>query len=78
MRFALVDERGEELASATEFDGRAVFESVRPGRYRLRLDPDQAERLRMKLREPVELEVTSEGRVINLRGVIVFERETVQ
>lgn len=78
VRFALVDERGEELPSATEFDGRAVFESVRPGRYRVRLDPDQADRLRMTLQEPVEIEVTSEGRVISARGVILFERETMQ
>ena len=78
VRFALVDERGVEIPSATEFDGRAVFESVRPGRYAVRLEPDQAERLRMTLEEPVEIEVTSEGRVIRARGVIRFERGTLQ
>jgi len=78
VRFVLVDEQGRELNSATEFDGRAVFESVRPGRYRVLLDPEQASRLRMSLQQPVELLVTSEGRVVNARGVIVFERETLQ
>jgi hypothetical protein len=78
VRFALVDDRGAELLSATEFDGRAVFESVRPGRYTVRLDPEQAERLRMTLEQPVEIEVTSEGRVIRARGVIRFERGTLQ
>jgi hypothetical protein len=78
VRFALVDERGTELPSATEFDGRGVFESVRPGRYGVRLDPEQAGRLGMTLAQPVEVEVTTEGRVIRARGVIRFERATLQ
>jgi hypothetical protein len=74
VRFALVGPTGE-VKSLTEFDGRAVIESVRPGHYRLVLDAEQAARLRMSLQEPVEFDVTASGRMISLRGVILFKRE---
>ena len=75
VRFSLVGAKGKTLQSSTEFDGRAVIESIRPGHYRLALDADQAARLHMSLQEPVEFDVTTSGRTINLRGVIVFQRE---
>jgi hypothetical protein len=75
VRFSLVGAKDEALKSSTEFDGRAVLENLRPGHYKLVLDADQASRLQMALKEPVEFDVTTEGRTINLRGVIVFTRE---
>jgi hypothetical protein len=70
-----VGAKDEALKSSTEFDGRAVLENLRPGHYKLVLDADQASRLQMALKEPVEFDVTTDGRTINLRGVIVFTRE---
>jgi hypothetical protein len=75
VRFSLVGAKGEALKSSTEFDGRAVVESIRPGHYKLVLDSDQASRLHMSLQDPVEFDVTASGRMIKLNGLIVFERE---
>lgn len=75
VRFSLVGAKGEALKSSTKFDGRAVLENLRPGHYRLVLDAEQRARLHMALQQPIEFDVTSAGRTINLRGVIVFNRE---
>lgn len=75
VRFALVEEGGKRIEASTEFDGRAIIESVPPGRYRLVLDNDQAARLGMTLLEPIEIEVTTEGRAIRRSGTVVFRRD---
>jgi uncharacterized surface anchored protein len=75
VRFSLVGAKGEALKSSTEFDGRAVLENLRPGHYRLVLDAEQGARLHMALHEPIEFDVTADGRTIGLHGVIVFDRE---
>lgn len=57
VRVQLVDEKGEALPASSEFDGVVAFEAVRPGKYRFRLEPEQAARLRMRLKEDVVVEV---------------------
>lgn len=76
VRIRLVPEHGHLVEGRTEFDGIAVFEQVKPGNYRLELDPDQAGRLNMRLAAPVSLTVGSTGRIIRIEGEVVFERET--
>ncbi|QPC98908.1 SdrD B-like domain-containing protein [Qipengyuania soli] len=48
VRLQLVNEKGDVVAYAkTEVDGYYFFERVVPGTYRLRIDPDQLERLQL-------------------------------
>ncbi len=60
----LVDASGEVLRSSrSQIDGFYIFQEIVPGRYRLRVDPDQVRRL--GLVAPAEREVViSEGGVI--------------
>lgn len=78
VRLNLVDANGRKEAKATEFDGLAVFEQVRPGRYTVELDPDQARQLRMRLVKPISLNVDAKGELLRLSGEISFEREAGQ
>ncbi|MBU6394873.1 MAG: hypothetical protein KGQ75_09900 [Sphingomonadales bacterium] len=72
----LVSEKGERVFGSTEFDGAVMFESVKPGRYHLELDADQAKRLHMHLVRPVEVEVATHGRAMTNLAEIEFERTT--
>ena len=57
----LVDSDGKQSGSTrTEYDGFYVFERVRPGRYRLEIDPDDARRLAVKS-APVEVTIGPGG-----------------
>jgi hypothetical protein len=49
VRVRLEREGANPIAATTEFDGSVLFENVRPGTYRLTLDPEQARRLHMRL-----------------------------
>ena len=54
----LMDENGKVVAAGrTEFDGSLLIEALRPGRYRVIIDPEQADRLGLKLKEPVTLTI---------------------
>ncbi len=78
VRLNLVDAMGKKLPISTEFDGLAVFEQVRPGRYWIELDTEQAQQLKMRLVEPIEVEVGATGNLIRLAGEVLFEREQSQ
>jgi hypothetical protein len=52
------------------------LEDVKPGRYDLQLDPEQAGRLKLRLSAPVKIEVTPESGQVSLSGTIIFERGT--
>ncbi len=52
---------GETVSARTDHAGVAFIEGVRPGRYRVTLDPDQARDLRMSLEEALELVVPASG-----------------
>ncbi len=74
VRLELVDSKGEvvhEVKSA--FDGFFLFELVRPGRYALRVSPEQGERLNLVLPPAREIVITGEGEIVS--GIdIVLER----
>ncbi|HWH23127.1 MAG TPA: hypothetical protein VNT25_07575, partial [Allosphingosinicella sp.] len=72
VRVRLVRDGADMLEATTEFDGSAVFTEVRPGTYRFELDPAQAERLKMKLKEPVIVTVAEDGNVPDIRAEVVF------
>lgn len=77
VKLRLVDRKGVVVQGMTEFDGTAVFDQVKPGKYALEIDPDQAARLGMRLKEPVFVSVGSDGRMIDASGEVAFN-EPVQ
>ncbi len=74
----LVPEAGTASAATTEFDGTAVFDEVRPGRYRIILDDAQADRLHMRLSEPITLQIGADDRPQTVVREILFDRTTMQ
>lgn len=77
VKLRLVSPMGAVVQGVTEFDGTAVFDEVRPGRYALEIDPDQAARLGMRLMAPVQVTVGADGRSIDALGEVAFN-EPVQ
>lgn len=75
VRLRIIDETGTVLESATEFDGTAVFESVRPGKYRLEIDPEQARRIGIALKEKVYFSVELKGRQIDVTGEVILVQQ---
>ena len=58
LRLELVDEQGKDVARArTEGDGSFFFEQVPPGAYAIRIDPNQAASLKIRLTEPIAVTV---------------------
>jgi hypothetical protein len=60
-RLRLVDGRGRLFEGVTEFDGSVSFQDLPSGDYRLELDPEQAQRLRMRLVAPVTVTIKPDG-----------------
>lgn len=69
----LVPDKGDAISAETEFDGTAVFESVRPGHYRLEIDPEQAHRVGIALKEPIDVVVDLKGRQLVVNGEVVID-----
>ncbi len=61
VRIQLVADDGAVVEGVTEFDGSAMFDAVPIGSYRVRLDPRQAERLRMRLLETPRVVIKGNG-----------------
>ena len=76
VRLQLVPASGEAMPGITEFDGTAVFDAIRPGTYRIELDPAQAARLGMALAQPLAVTVTGNGAPAQVQGEIVFRKES--
>lgn len=57
----LVGDNGIVIEASTEFDGSAAFQNLPVGTYRLELDPEQAQRLRMTLATPATVTITGDG-----------------
>lgn len=58
----LVDAGGSVVARGrTEYDGTVLFEGLGPGRYTVRLEQSQADRLKMSLAGPVQVVVAPGG-----------------
>jgi hypothetical protein len=69
----LVNEKGQIIESTTEYDGSATFLDVPVGTYQLELDPEQAQRLRMRLVAPQTVTIKPEGAVNrDVRAEVVF------
>lgn len=78
VRLRLVPDKGEAIAASTEFDGTAVFDAVRPGHYRLEIDPDQAHRIGIALKEPVDVVVDLKGHQLAVIGEVVLDQQVKQ
>ncbi|HEY0627689.1 MAG TPA: hypothetical protein VGD10_13310 [Allosphingosinicella sp.] len=72
LRVRMVREGAEPIEAVTEFDGSVVIGNLRPGTYRLELEPDQARRLNMRLAAPVEVTVREDGRTPDVNAEAVF------
>ncbi len=72
VKLRLVSVKGAVVESQTEFDGTAVFDQVKPGKYTIEVDPDQAARLGMRLKEPVFVQVGADGNSIDAAGEVAF------
>jgi hypothetical protein len=57
----LTPKSGPPIEAVTEFDGSAFFLDVPAGEYQLELAPEQARRLRMRLKAPVPVSVSADG-----------------
>jgi hypothetical protein len=45
----------------TEYDGTLIFERLKPGTYSVRIDPDQAKRLKLKFTSSIEFTIPARG-----------------
>jgi hypothetical protein len=73
-RIRLVGKDGKAIEAGTEYDGSAVFAGVPIGDYRIELDPDQAQRLRMRMAKTIDVTVKSDsGFGSDIEAEVVFE-----
>lgn len=64
----------EPIEGTTEFDGSVAFEGLPVGTYRMELDPEQAARLRMRLRQSVTFTVAPDGGYLaDVGAEVVFD-----
>jgi hypothetical protein len=77
VRLTLVPRKGKAaLDGATEFDGSAGFENLSSGIYDLKLDPEQAARLHMRLKAPVQIVVPNIGGPLpDVTGEVTFDQD---
>lgn len=73
VKLRLVSAKGEVIQGMTEFDGTAVFDQVRPGKYAIEIDPEQGARLGMRLKSPIVVTVGADGRTIDALGEVAFD-----
>jgi hypothetical protein len=74
VRVRLVRDGAPPIEGSTEFDGSASFEHLPVGAYRFELDPQQAARLRMRLKSPVTFTVKADGGSLpDLAAEVVFD-----
>jgi hypothetical protein len=67
----------EPLEATTEFDGSVAFEGLPVGKYTLELEPEQAKRLNMRLRQSVTFTVAPEGGYLaDVSAEVVFNAPT--
>jgi hypothetical protein len=61
--------------ATTEFDGTVSFPGLALGQYRLELDPEQAERLHMRMAEPVTVSISAQGSgTVEATAEVLFDR----
>jgi len=75
VRFRLVPKKGAALETSTEFDGSAGFEQIGAGTYQVQLDTEQAERLHMRIKDPVTVVVPATGGPLPDQNVeVIFDQ----
>jgi hypothetical protein len=76
VQLVLSREGGDDVEALTEYDGSVVFDALKPGKYDLKLVPDQANRLKMRLEKPISFTVTNEGGTLpDIQGIVIFDGE---
>jgi hypothetical protein len=71
LRLLLIDSKGEVVSSTrTERGGTYFFEQVRPGRFQLALDPEQAKRLGICMAGSASIEIGAVSDVYTQDAVI--------
>jgi hypothetical protein len=76
LQVQLLDAQDAVVADGrTEFDGTLVLERLRPGAYRLRLDPEQSARLGLRLAAPVEVAIPDGGGFVGQKTVTVVRAD---
>lgn len=71
LRLLLIDDKGEVAGSArTERGGYYFFEQIKPGRFTLALDPQQAARLGVCMAGKVVVEVSPSGDIYTRNAVV--------
>ena len=75
VRIQAVREDGAHVDASTEYDGTVDLQHLAAGRYRLKIDPTQAERLGMRLAAPLVFVVPPEGGALpEANAVVEFTR----
>jgi hypothetical protein len=75
VQLQLVNSKGIIVASVrTEYDGYFFIERIPPGEYRIRIDPDQAAKLNIRLAREVPVTATPEGGLVGKLSVNIARR----
>jgi hypothetical protein len=75
VQLQLVNSKGIIVASVrTEYDGYFFIERIPPGEYRIRIDPDQAAKLNIRLVGEVPVTATPEGGLVGKLSVNIARR----
>jgi hypothetical protein len=77
VQLQLVNSKGDVISSVrTEYDGYFFIDRVPPGAYRIRIDPDQAGKLNIRLAADVPVTATPEGGLIGKLVVNIVRQDT--
>jgi hypothetical protein len=76
VQLQLVDMNNDVIASVrTEYDGYFFIERVPPGEYRIRIDPDQAAKLKIRLVDEVQVRAGADGGLIGKLVVNIVRKD---
>jgi hypothetical protein len=76
VQLQLVNLKGDVVSSArTEYDGYFFIERVPPGEYRIRIDPEQASKLNIRLVGDVPVTAAPEGGLVGKLVVNIVRRD---
>jgi hypothetical protein len=76
VQLQLVDMNNDVIASVrTEYDGYFFIERVPPGVYRIRIDPDQAAKLKIRLVDEVQVRAGADGGLIGKLVVNIVRKD---
>lgn len=77
VQLQLVDSKGDVVASArTEYDGYFFIDRVPPGKYHLRIDPDQAAKLKIRLVGDVPVGASPDGGLVGQLVINIVRQDS--